>query len=61
MLFEDIHKKLQRTLARKKQEMAAVIGIISDSHEAREKVGGECNFSGWMIAGWAAWCEASKL
>jgi hypothetical protein len=38
MLFEDIHKKLQRTLARKKQEMAEIIGVIADSHEAREKV-----------------------
>lgn len=38
MLFQDIHKKLQRALTRKKQEMAELISIISDSHEAREKV-----------------------
>ncbi|GAB4816542.1 hypothetical protein N2152v2_003588 [Parachlorella kessleri] len=37
MLFEDIHKKLQKTLARKKQEMRDIIAIIAESHEAREK------------------------
>ena len=38
MLFEDIHRKLQRALARKKTEMAEVINVIAESHEAREKV-----------------------
>jgi chromosome segregation ATPase len=40
LLFEELHGKLQRGLARKKAEIVDVISNIAESHEAREKVGG---------------------
>lgn len=50
MLFDGIHRKLQRALARKKAEMAEIINVIADSHDAREKVG----VAGLAGGGWAA-------
>ncbi|KAI3424457.1 hypothetical protein D9Q98_010009 [Chlorella vulgaris] len=37
LLFEELHGKLQRGLARKKAEIVDVISNIAESHEAREK------------------------
>lgn len=40
LLFEELHRKLQREAGRKKTEIMQLIARIAASHEAQEKVGG---------------------
>lgn len=39
MLFDDLNKKAQRAVARRRQEMTELISNVNELHEAREKVG----------------------
>ena len=48
LLFEELYGKLQRGLTCKKGDIVEVIAHIVESHEAREKVGGQASGAvGW--------------
>ena len=45
LVFDDVHRKLEKGLASEKREMAAIITQSNTSHEGRERVSSTIRFS----------------